>query len=78
MRLLGAAAAAAGLMAIGAPAFADSADNDGINLLDDNNISVLPIQACNDDVGVLGIALPIASPQTGDCVNAPVLDHPNG
>ncbi len=67
----------AGLMGIGAPAFADSHDNNGINALDDNNISAVPIQACNDNVAaVVAAVVPIASPQNAQCTNAPVVDHP--
>lgn len=61
-------------MAIGGPAFADSSDNDGINVLNDNNVSVLPIQACGNNVGALGVAAPIASPQNSSCVNAPITE----
>ena len=71
------AGAAAGLMALAPVANADTADNDGINLLNDNNLSVLPVQVCNSNVAVLGVVAPILSPQTGDCVNAPVVDHPS-
>ncbi|MDA3624380.1 hypothetical protein OU415_02960 [Saccharopolyspora sp. WRP15-2] len=74
-RLLGAAAATAAMLAIGSPAFADSADNDGINLLNDNNVSVLPVQLCGNNVGVLALVVPIASPQANACVNAPIWDH---
>ncbi len=74
---MGIAAVSAGLMGIGAPAFADSQGNNGINLLDDNNVSVLPIQACNDNVAaLLGAVVPIGSPQNAQCTNAPVVDHP--
>lgn len=69
--------AAAGALIATPVANADTADNDGINALNDNNLSVLPVQACNNNVAVLGIALPIASPQTGGCTNAPVVDHPS-
>ncbi|GAA3365763.1 MULTISPECIES: hypothetical protein [Saccharopolyspora] len=71
------AGAAAGLMALAPIANADSADNDGVNLLNDNNLSVLPVQACGNNVAVLGAVVPILSPQTSDCVNAPVVDHPS-
>ncbi|GAA4850499.1 hypothetical protein [Saccharopolyspora rosea] len=71
------AGAAAGLMALAPVANADTADNDGINLLNDNDLSVLPVQVCNSNVAVLGAIVPILSPQTGDCVNAPVVDHPS-
>ncbi|MDR7300618.1 hypothetical protein [Haloactinomyces albus] len=86
VRLIGAAAATAGLMALGSPAFASGHGdyghnggyyddgNDGINILNDNNVSVAPIQACGNNVAVLGIAAPIASPQYTQCVNAPVVD----
>jgi hypothetical protein len=63
--------AAAGLMAFGAPAFADSTGDNGINLLNGSNLSVLPIQACND------LGLPLGSPQTtSSCVKA--CDEPPG
>ena len=76
--IAGVLAASAGLLATSAPAFADSADNNGANVGDGNNLSVLPIQACNDNVGAaIGVVVPIASPQTGDCTNAPVVDHPS-
>ncbi|MCX2732158.1 hypothetical protein OOZ19_18125 [Saccharopolyspora sp. NFXS83] len=71
------AGAAAGLMALAPIANADSADNDGVNLLNDNNLSVLPVQACGNNVAVLGAVVPILSPQTSDCTNAPVVDHPS-
>ncbi|KAA5837047.1 hypothetical protein ABT337_27460 [Saccharopolyspora hirsuta] len=72
------AGAAAGLLALAPVANADSADNDGINILNDNNASVLPIQACGNNVAVLGAVVPILSPQLNHCVNAPVVDHPKG
>ncbi|WP_342671853.1 hypothetical protein [Actinopolyspora halophila] len=72
---LAASAAAAGLMAMGSPAMADSHDNDGINLLNDNNVSVLPVQLCNNNVAALGLVAPIGSPQNAECVNAPIVDH---
>lgn len=65
-------------MAIGSPAFADSAENDGVNLLNDNNISALPIQACGNNIAVAGAVAPIASPQQNHCVNAPIVDHSKG
>lgn len=71
------AGAVAGLLALAPVANADSEDNDGINVLNDNNVSVLPIQACGNNVGVLGAAVPIGSPQNVECVNAPILDHPS-
>ncbi|WP_243789934.1 hypothetical protein [Saccharopolyspora gloriosae] len=69
--------AAAGLMALAPIANADSADNDGVNVLNDNNISAVPVQLCGNNVAVLGVVAPILSPQTSDCVNAPVVDHPS-
>ncbi|GAA2778832.1 hypothetical protein [Saccharopolyspora taberi] len=72
-----AGAAALGVIALGSTAFADSADNEGVNLLDDNNLSVLPIQACGNDVGALiGIPVKILSGSHTECVNAPLVDHP--
>ncbi|MEG9516298.1 hypothetical protein LZ318_21725 [Saccharopolyspora indica] len=72
------AGAAAGLLALAPVANADSADNDGINILNDNNLSVLPIQACGNNVAVIGAVVPILSPQLNHCVNAPIVDHPKG
>ncbi|TDD55118.1 hypothetical protein [Saccharopolyspora elongata] len=69
-------AASAGLLVGGTPASADSADNDGINIGNDNNLSVLPVQLCGNNVGVLGAVAPIGSPQNSDCTNAPIVDHP--
>ncbi len=69
--------AALGMVTLGSTAFADSAENDGVNVLDDNNISAVPVQLCGNNVGAaVGVVLPIASPQSNDCVNAPVVDHP--
>ncbi|MEU5847625.1 hypothetical protein [Saccharopolyspora shandongensis] len=75
-RIAGVAAAAAAMMAIASPAFADSANNNGINLLDDNNVSAVPVQLCGNNVAVAGVVVPIASPQINNCVNAPIVDHP--
>ncbi|RKT83407.1 hypothetical protein SAMN05421805_105107 [Saccharopolyspora antimicrobica] len=72
------AGAAAGLLALAPVANADSADNDGINILNDNNLSVLPIQACGNNVAVVGAVVPVLSPQLNSCVNAPIVDHPKG
>ncbi|MDA2813171.1 hypothetical protein O4J56_21175 [Nocardiopsis sp. RSe5-2] len=37
------------------------------------NLQVVPVQVCNANVGVLGAAVPILSPQTtGACTNGPV------
>ncbi|TDC96421.1 hypothetical protein E1161_01705 [Saccharopolyspora aridisoli] len=66
-------------MTLGGTAFADSADNDGVNLLNDNNISAVPVQACGNNVGgAVGVVVPVMSPQDSECVNAPVVDHPQG
>jgi hypothetical protein len=69
---------------VAAPAFADSAGNNGINVLNDDNVSVLPVQVCNN-----GEAVPVLShvvdlfghsqvhsPDTTNCVDAPIVDHP--
>ncbi|TDD41576.1 hypothetical protein E1288_32200 [Saccharopolyspora elongata] len=66
-------------MTLGTAAFADSADNDGINAVNDNNVSAVPVQACGNNVGAaIGVVVPILSPQANNCVNAPVVDHPKG
>ena len=70
------AGAAAGFLALAPVANADSAENDGINILNDNNISVLPVEACGNNVPVVGAAIPLASPQASECLNAPIVDHP--
>ncbi|MGW1681674.1 hypothetical protein [Saccharopolyspora sp. NPDC002376] len=74
--LAGAFIAGAGLLAGGVPAFADSADNDGINVGDGNNVSLAPTQLCGNNVAVLGAVVSALSPQVNNCVNAPVVDHP--
>lgn len=71
------AAATAGLLALAPVANADSVDNDGLHVLNDNNASVLPVQACGNNVAVVGAVVPIASPQSNQCVNAPIVDHPS-
>ncbi|WP_019853128.1 hypothetical protein [Actinopolyspora mortivallis] len=67
--------AAAGMLAMAPMASADSKDNDGINILNDNNLSVLPVQLCNNDVAVLGAVVELLSPEKAKCVNAPIVDH---
>lgn len=81
-------AVAAGIMALGAPAFASehhhATDTDvhhnhtynGISALNENNIQV-PIGVCNNNVGALiGAAVPILSPQTvGHCSTAVIDQH---
>ncbi|MER7077612.1 hypothetical protein SAMN02982929_04300 [Saccharopolyspora kobensis] len=76
--LAGAFVAGAGLLAGGVPAFADSADNDGINVGNDNNLSVLPVQLCGNNITVIGAVVSILSPQGNQCVNAPIVDHSHG
>jgi hypothetical protein len=84
VRVSAAAAIAAGLMSLGAPAFADSTGNNGINLLDDDNLSVLPVQVCNNgevvpvlsDVVDLSGHPQVHSPDTTNCSDAPIMDHP--
>ncbi|WP_207954674.1 hypothetical protein [Saccharopolyspora elongata] len=74
-----AGAATLGVLTLGTAAFADSADNDGINAVNDNNVSAVPVQACGNNVGAaIGVVVPILSPQANNCVNAPVVDHPKG
>ncbi|GAB3285794.1 hypothetical protein [Parasphingorhabdus pacifica] len=75
--ITGVVAASAGLLMAGTPAIADSADNDGVNVGNDNNVSVLPVQACGNNVAVLGAVVPLLSPQSNECVNAPIVDHPS-
>ncbi|MFC7342398.1 hypothetical protein [Saccharopolyspora griseoalba] len=72
---LGAFIVGAGVLT-GGTAFADSTDNDGVNIGNDNNASVLPIQLCGNNIAVLGAVVPIASPQNAVCTNAPIVDHP--
>lgn len=74
------AAIAAGLMSLGAPAFADSTGNNGLNLLDDNDISVLPVQACPGKLTVLSDLIPVLnttsnSPNNVTCGQTPIKDH---
>ncbi|NYH80410.1 outer membrane biosynthesis protein TonB [Actinopolyspora biskrensis] len=75
--LAGSVAATAGLLLAGTPSFADSADNDGINVGNGNNASVAPIQLCGNDIAVLGAVASVLSPESAECVNAPVVDHPS-
>ncbi|WP_433871407.1 hypothetical protein [Saccharopolyspora sp. CA-218241] len=69
--------AAAGMLALAPMAHADSAGNDGINILNDLNINAVPINLCGNNVAILGVIVPVASPQTSDCNNAPIVDHPH-
>ncbi|CAM00251.1 hypothetical protein [Saccharopolyspora erythraea] len=65
------------MLAVAPMANADSADNDGVNVLNDNNISALPIQACGNDIAVVGVIAKLFSTQSTQCVNAPIVDHPS-
>lgn len=77
-RVAGAAGAATlGMLALGGTALADSAHNEGVNVADDNNISAVPVQACNNNVGAaIGVVANVLTDQSSKCVNAPVVDHP--
>ena len=66
--------AAASAMALVPAAHADSSDDDGVNALNGNNISVLPVQLC--DANVVGKLVNQDSFSKIKCVNAPVVDHP--
>jgi hypothetical protein len=77
------AAAAAGLMMLGAPAFADvnSAHNGQVGLINLNDIDIakdinLNVIAgvCGNNVGVLGAAVPILSPQITESCAAGGID----
>ncbi|APU17244.1 MULTISPECIES: hypothetical protein [Actinoalloteichus] len=73
--LTAAAGATLGAMMLGAPAFADTVDSDGVNAVNDNQISAVPIQACGNNVAaVIGVIVPVLSPQISDCTNAPQTD----
>jgi hypothetical protein len=71
-------ATAIGMATLGATAFADSADNDGVNTANDNNTITAPVQTCALTVvgGALG-PIPVLSPNTNNCVNSPLVDHPS-
>ncbi|MBB6175091.1 threonine/homoserine efflux transporter RhtA [Nocardiopsis mwathae] len=57
--------AAMGAVLAATPANADVQAN--------NNLQLIPLQVCNANVGVLGAAVPIFSPQTAkNCTNGPV------
>lgn len=75
-RIAGVATAAAAMLAIASPAFADTANNNGINLGEDNNVSAVPVQLCGNNIPVIGATLSLGSPQADKCVNAPIVDHP--
>lgn len=76
--ITGVVAAAAGLLALATPAFAADVDHNseynGINAGNGNNVQV-PIGVCNNNVALLGLVVPIGSPQTvGHCSTA-VIDQ---
>lgn len=73
--IAGVLAAGAGMLTGTATAMADSTDNDGVNLGNDNELSALPIQLCGNNIAVLGAVVPILSPQDASCTNAPAVDH---
>jgi hypothetical protein len=77
VRFLATAGVTTGLLAAGSPALADSAGNDGVNVGNDNNIVIAPVQVCGDGLvgGVTNVVL--GSPQRNECVNAPLVDHPS-
>ncbi|HEY8373951.1 MAG TPA: hypothetical protein VIL00_14525 [Pseudonocardiaceae bacterium] len=86
------AAAAGTIMLMGGTAYATSGhgdhnevnswtneeDNDwngAINILNDNNIQI-PIGICGNDINILGINLPIASPDVvGNCSSATAIEN---
>ena len=70
------AGAAASLLALAPVANADTAAIDGVNPLNDNNVSVAPIQACGNDIAVAGAVVEIVNFERTNCVNAPIVDHP--
>ncbi len=68
-----AGATAVGMVGLGSTAFADSFDNDGINIANDNNLIIAPVQVCGNTVS--GSLAQVLSPTTTKCVNAPLVDH---
>ncbi|CAL99565.1 hypothetical protein A8924_0602 [Saccharopolyspora erythraea NRRL 2338] len=75
--LLGAVALSSGLLATASPALADSVDNDGVNVANGNNVSLLPIQLCGNDIAIVGAVVEALSTTDTKCVNAPIVDHPS-
>ncbi|MET0233952.1 MAG: hypothetical protein ABW224_04870 [Kibdelosporangium sp.] len=83
------AAAAAGLLMLGAPAFAGGVEGPGVNswngqiglvnlngidILEDINLNAV-VGACDNDLGLLGSIVPIMSPSaTGSCAAGGVSD----
>ncbi len=70
------AGAAASFLALAPMAHADGVDVDA-NLLNDNNISALPIQVVDNNIAVIGSVVPSGVPETGQAINAPVLGYPS-
>ena len=68
------AGAVAGLLALAPVANADSEDNDGVNVLNDNKVSV-PVQACGNSIPAVGAVLPLASSDSSGCAQGGVADH---
>lgn len=74
-----AAGAAAGLFIMSpfGSAFADEESN-GINVGQDNNI-VVPVQACGDQIAVVGAIVPVLSSESASCTsNVAVVDESGG
>lgn len=63
-------------MALVPVAHVDSSDDDGVNVLNGNNVSVLPVEVC--DGNVLGKLVNQDSSSEIHCENAPLADHPTG
>ncbi|TQN33077.1 hypothetical protein FHX37_3075 [Haloactinospora alba] len=65
------AGAAMGAVLMAAPAHASGGHHGGDQQYN-QNLQGVPVQVCNANVGVLGAAVPVLSPQTtGDCTNGP-------
>ncbi|GAA1092201.1 hypothetical protein [Nocardiopsis composta] len=63
------AGAALGSVLMAGPAQAGDGSDQQFN----QNVQVLPVQVCNANVAVLGLTVPVLSPQsTGDCTNGPI------
>jgi len=71
------AGAGVGLMAMAPVANADSVDNDGVNVGNDNNIVIAPVQVCDTIIAPAGPLVQVLSPNGNTCVNAPLVDHPS-
>jgi len=69
------AGAALGVVLTGSPALAGSHGSHGGDQQYNQNLQLVPVQLCNTSaaVGLVGVNVPILSPQTtGDCVNGPI------